>query len=543
MKLTPFAKFFITVVVLAVVGYVVYKYKGADVRKWATGSESGKTTTAEVSKGDFDALKNAPADAARDAGSTGVQAGALRGSGRLNRPLVVAINTWAGHAPGIVYNYGLDPNPASQYQKRFNTEVKFVLIEDPAAKLAALRKGDVDVMWDTVDNWAREASVLTENNAKAKSIMMQDWSRGGDGIVSMASIKSIEDLKGHKTACTQFTPSHFLLLYLLSQSGLSPQDRAEVEKNIIFSTDAPAAAAMFKASQVDAAVTWEPDLSAAVAARGDQAHVLVSTTSASNIIADTLVARQEVIDSAPETLRDFVHGWFEGIEQMKNDPAGSNAIVGKALKLDDETVSGMLSGLKLTPYADNAQFYGLSGGRPHYDTLFNTAFVIWRKKGLVTRPVEAKDWADTQFITALASEYASQKVEEPKVAAKAPSAKDRAIINKQIQIHFTPGSDEIMPGSFFVLDSLGETMTSFGNTYLRVEGNTDATGSPTANMSLSERRALAVKNYIVQTFPNIDPNRFQAVGRGSTNPVADNSTEAGRQLNRRTEIKVILAAE
>jgi len=398
-------------------------------------------------------------------------------------------------------------------------------------------------MWDTVDNWAREASVLTENNAKAKSIMMQDWSRGGDGIVSLSSIKSIEDLKGKKTACTQFTPSHFLLLYLLSQSGLSPQDRAEVEKNIIFSTDAPAAAAMFKAKQVDAAVTWEPDLSSAVTARGDEAHVLVSTTSASNIIADTLVARQDIIDSAPETLRDFVHGWFEGIEQMKNDPAGSNAIVGRALKLDDETVSGMLSGLKLTPYADNAQFYGLSGGRPHYDTLFNTAFVIWRKKGLVTRPVDAKDWVDTQFISALASDYATQKVEEPKIAAKPPSVNDRAIINKQIQIHFTPGSDEIMAGSFFVLDALGETMTSFGNTYLRVEGNTDATGSATTNMSLSERRALAVKNYIVQTFPNIDPNRFQAVGRGSTNPVADNATEAGRQLNRRTDIKVILAAE
>ena len=61
-----------------------------------------------------------------------------------------------------------------------------------------------------------------------------------------------------------------------------------------------------------------------------------------------------------------------------------------------------------------------------------------------------------------------------------------------------------MPGSYFVLDSLGETMTSFGNTYLRVEGNTDATGSPTANMTLSERRALAVKNYIVKNFPNID---------------------------------------
>jgi outer membrane protein OmpA-like peptidoglycan-associated protein len=300
---------------------------------------------------------------------------------------------------------------------------------------------------------------------------------------------------------------------------------------------------MFKAKQVDAAVTWEPDLSGAVTARGDEAHVLISTTAASNIIADTLIARQDVIDRAPDTVRSFIHGWFQGIEMMKRDPTGSNAIVGKALKLDNETVSGMLSGLKLTPYADNAQFYGLTGGKPHYETLFDTAFVIWRKKGLVTRNVDAKDWADTRFLASLAAEYPGQKVEEPKIAAKAPSVKDRAIINKQIEVHFTPGSDEIMPGSFFVLDSLGETMTSFGNTYLRVEGNTDAVGNPTSNMALSERRALAVKNYIAQNFPNIDQNRFQTIGRGSTKPVADNATEAGRQLNRRTEIKVVLTTD
>ena len=80
------------------------------------------------------------------------------------------------------------------------------------------------------------------------------------------------------------------------------------------------------------------------------------------------------------------------------------------------------------------------------------------------------------YRTRLAANYLQQKVEEPKLAAKAPSTQDRAIINKEIQIHFTPGSDEIMPGSYFVLDALGETMTSFGGTYLRVEGNTDSTG-------------------------------------------------------------------
>jgi len=544
MRLTPFAKLFITLVILAVIGYAGYYYKGADIRKWAVGDKpAGTQVSQDLTRGDFDALGNAPADPSRNAGAAGVTGLALAGAGKLARPLVVGINTWAGHAPGIVFNGGLDANAASNYRKRFGFDVKFVLLEDPAAKLAAFRNGDVDVMWNTVDNWAREASILAEQNQKAKSIIMQDWSRGGDGIVSLASITSIEDLKGRKIACTQFTPSHFLLLYLLSQSGLSAEDRGALEKSIIFTQDAPAAAAMFKAKQVDAAVTWEPDLSAAVTARGDEAHVLVSTTAATNIIADTLCARQDIIDRAPETLRDFVHGWFEGIEMMKADPAAAYAVVGKALKLDSETVSGMLSGLKLTPFADNAQFYGLTGGKGHYETLFDTAFVIWRKKGLVTRPVDAKEWADTRFISALAQAYPGQAIQEPKIVSRPASAQDRAIINKQIQIHFTPGSDVIMEGSYFVLDALGETMTSFGNTYLRVEGNTDSTGPAGANLTLSERRALAVKNYVLKNFPNILAARFQTIGRGSANPVAPNTTETGRQLNRRTEIKVILATQ
>jgi NitT/TauT family transport system substrate-binding protein len=548
MKLTPFAKLFITIVILGVIGYVGWTKKGAEIKKWAgaekpaaTGGASGAAAS-DTSK-DFDALKSAPPDPERGKGAAGVNPAALPSGGKLGRTLVVGINTWAGHSPGIVSAGGMETTPSSTYKKKYDLDVKFVLLEDPAAKLAAFRKGDIDVMWNTVDNWAREASILAENNQKAKSIVMQDWSRGGDGIVSLSSISSIEQLKGHKISCTQFTPSHFLLLYLLAQSGLSPEDRAGVEKGIVFTQDAPAAAAMFKAKQVDAAVTWEPDLSAAVTARGDEAHVLVSTTAATNIIADTLCARQDVIDKAPDTLRDFVHGWFDGIESIKNDPANAYALVAKALKLDSDTVSGMLSGLKLTPYADNAQFYGLTGGKAHYETLFDTAFVIWRKKGLVTRPVEAKEWADTRFLTALAANYQEQKVEEPKMAAKAPSSHDRAIINKQIQIHFTPGSDQIMEGSYLVLDALGETMTSFGNTYLRVEGNTDATGSAATNMTLSDKRAAAVKGYIVKNFPNIKPERFQTIGKGSSNPVASNSTEAGRQLNRRTDIKVVLATE
>ena len=538
MRLTPLAKAFIAVVVLAVIGFATWHYKGEAIKNWA----GGERASGEDSKGDFDKLKGGPGDPGRNVGSTGVSATSV-GTGRLSRPLVVGINTWAGHSPGIVFNNGMDPNAGSQYKSKYGMDVKFVLLEDPAAKLAAFRSGEVDIMWNTVDNWAREASVLAEQNQKAKSIIMQDWSRGGDGIVALSTIKSVEDLRGHKIACTQFTPSHFLLLYLLSQSGLTPDERAAVEKNIIFMTDAPAAAAAFKAKQVDAAVTWEPDLSGAVEARGSEAHVLVSTQAATNIIADTLCARQELIDQAPETVRDFVRGWLEGIEMIKNNPNPSYEIVARALKLDTDTVSGMLSGLKLTPYADNAQFYGLTGAKAHYDTLFDTAFVIWRKKGLVTKSVDAKNWADTRFLQAVASYFPGQKVEEAPVVAKAPSEKDVPILHQQIQIQFTPGSDEIMPGSYLLLDKLGETMTSFGNTVLRIEGNTDTTGSQAVNQPLSEKRAQSVKNYIVKNFPNIPPTRFQTIGRGSSNPIAENTTEAGRQQNRRTDIKVILATQ
>ena len=52
-----------------------------------------------------------------------------------------------------------------------------------------------------------------------------------------------------------------------------------------------------------------------------------------------------------------------------------------------------------------------------------------------------------------------------------------------------------------------------------------------------------MQNYILQNFPNIEPARFQTIGHGSKNPVADNTTEAGRQLNRRTDIKVVLATQ
>lgn len=547
MKLTPLAKAFIALIVIAVVGYTGYHYYGDQLKEWSrdktSGAKPGEKPTG-LTKDDFKGLGQ-PAEPDRQKGVTGV-AGASVSGGKLGRPLVVGINTWAGHTPGIVSNGGLDPTAGSIYKTKYGLDVKFVLIEDPAAKLTAFIKGDIDIMWDTVDSWAREASSLAEQNIAAKAIIQQDWSRGGDGIVSLKTINSIEDLKGKTIATTRYTPSHWLLLYLLSQSGLTPDDKREIEKKLVFTTEAPLAAAAFKAGKVDAAVTWEPDLSGAVKARDNDAHILVSTSAATNVIADCLVARQEVIDKAPVSVRDFVHGWFDGIDQIAKDPAGSYAVTAKALKLAPDDVSGMLSGLKLTPFADNALFFGLTGAGDHaqFRTLFDTAFIVWRKEGVISKVVDSKDYVDTRFVAALADQYQGQKVVEPFRfdPKEAKNEKARAIVNKSLSIYFTPGSDEIMNGSFFTLDSLGDTMTAFGNTFLRIEGNTDSKGSAKLNKTLSEKRAEAVKKYLEAHF-NIPDARFQTIGHGASNPVASNDTEAGRQQNRRTDIKVILNAQ
>jgi NitT/TauT family transport system substrate-binding protein len=550
-KLTPLAKAFVALVILSVLGYVTYAKFGPQLKEWAGSKGAGTTTGGAgagagtgmggggVTKDDFANLKNTP-DPDRDKTPVSVSgAPANIGPGKLGRKLVVAINTWAGHAPGIVENGGLDPGGA--YKSKYNLDVQFVLIEDPAAKLAAFLKGDVDVMWDTVDSWAREASTIAEQNFSAKAIIQQDWSRGGDGIVSLKTINSIEDLKGKTVATTRYTPSHWLLLYMLAQSGLSADDKKAIVKNLVFVAEAPQAANAFKGKKVDAAVTWEPDLSSAVTVRGDEAHILVSTAAATNVIADTLVARADVIEKGPATLRDFVHGWFDGMVSIAHDPAGSNAVVAKALKLSPDDVGGMLSGLKLTPFADNALFFGLSGGHPQFNTLFDTAFVVWRKEGVISKVVDAKDYMDSRFVSSLADSYQGQKVVEtfkfdPK---EANDPKARPIVNKSLSIYFTPGSDEIMNGSYFSLDSLGDTMTAFGNTYLRIEGNTDIKGSAKLNKTLSEKRAESVKKYLMDHF-NLPAERFQAIGHGSEKPVASNDTEAGRQQNRRTDIQVIL---
>jgi outer membrane protein OmpA-like peptidoglycan-associated protein len=94
----------------------------------------------------------------------------------------------------------------------------------------------------------------------------------------------------------------------------------------------------------------------------------------------------------------------------------------------------------------------------------------------------------------------------------------------------------IKPGATRALDQLADALRSDPNASITIEGHTDSTGTPEYNMDLSTRRADSVRAYLVTR--NVDPAKITSRGLGQDYPVASNTSEAGRQQNRRVEVIV-----
>lgn len=91
------------------------------------------------------------------------------------------------------------------------------------------------------------------------------------------------------------------------------------------------------------------------------------------------------------------------------------------------------------------------------------------------------------------------------------------------------------------LEQLAEIMGEDDNTELLIVGHTDSVGEAQYNQNLSERRADSAADYIISQ--GIGANRIDTEGRGESEPIADNDTEAGRQENRRVEVAIYASEE
>lgn len=113
---------------------------------------------------------------------------------------------------------------------------------------------------------------------------------------------------------------------------------------------------------------------------------------------------------------------------------------------------------------------------------------------------------------------------------------DQGIVLNLPEVMFEFGEYNLKSGAEGDLDRLAEFMRQYPQREIRIQGHTDSVGDEEYNRELSQRRANAVKQYLVAQ--GVEASRVATIGRGEAMPVASNDTAAGRQLNRRVEILI-----
>jgi OOP family OmpA-OmpF porin len=112
---------------------------------------------------------------------------------------------------------------------------------------------------------------------------------------------------------------------------------------------------------------------------------------------------------------------------------------------------------------------------------------------------------------------------------------DDALKNRIIE--FESGSAILTDAGNKILDEMVVALTKVGAKKVKIIGHTDSSGDANKNTVLSQERAMAVQNYLVSK--SIAVERLSTAGKGSSQPVADNSTTEGRKKNRRIEFEVL----
>lgn len=115
------------------------------------------------------------------------------------------------------------------------------------------------------------------------------------------------------------------------------------------------------------------------------------------------------------------------------------------------------------------------------------------------------------------------------------------LVNLPDGVTFDVGSYTLKPQFRQTLDQVAASLKQYPNSLIDVYGHTDSTGSDAFNQTLSENRARTVANYL--SSQGVSQARIRSQGFGETMPVADNATDAGRQRNRRVEIKIVPVTE
>jgi len=311
----------------------------------------------------------------------------------------------------------------------------------------------------------------------------------------------------------------------------------------------------------DAVATWTPGDVNIAKQKGGLVNI-VSTKDYSNQMPNIMVTTKRWYDAHPTEVQGIMTAMAVAGDQVKSHPeALSRAADISAAVYGDQDKPGAywlkyykgvseadrngevveLGGSKAFNFSDNITLFGLdNGGTNIYAAVYKTFGDVQSKLYPKELPayVPLDDMLDLTILKKLQAQYKGKSIAPAEAPQFAADDEIRRSVSKRAwNIEFNTGQSSFTPTAERELRQLFDDLVVAGRLKVAVHGHTDNAGDPQRNQQLSEDRALAVEHWLEARSASAFPaGRVQVYAHGATEPVASNSTAAGKAQNRRVEV-------
>jgi NitT/TauT family transport system substrate-binding protein len=470
----------------------------------------------------------------------------------------VEISGYAGYSGLVAANGGLEPNANSVFARKHGFRLKIFVSEEEGDTWSVITAGKLAATATTVDvvaAYGKQFDVLIP--------VLIGYSRGADGIVVRSDVTDVNSLRGRTLAAVQFSESEFFLRYLAQEAGLPVNMLRDLSAkpdpesvNLVFCDKIPQVPELFirhveaDHHALSGFVGWAPDTTDAVEAADGEAHLLTTNVNLL-IIADVLVVNRGLAQQRPEFVAGLVDGLLEGNRMVRDNPEAQLDVIGKAFKWDRETSREQLKQIHLANLPENDAFFsGAITSAGSFEGIYQSALYAYGSS-LIRNPVDAMRFFDPEPLkkATASGAFKDQVVAIAPIRAKGAVALENPLLSKNVRFLFAPESadlDEADPQNMKYLESVrsmlqvspGSTLILRGHVdNVRVEdirrqgGEALLRKAALQAVELSKRRAGEIKRILVDTF-GADPARLEVVGLGWNEPLGGDSEQ-----NRRVEVQ------
>ncbi|MEH2374643.1 ABC transporter substrate-binding protein [Nostoc sp.] len=295
-------------------------------------------------------------------------------------PLKVMFGSFVGECPGIIAQekgffeaQGVDVKPLNMERLK-KRSIKLEQANFSAGK------------YDGLSLSLGSFIISSATNPDMQGVVVINESTGADVVVAQSQIKTVADLKGKKLGANLGGFSEVFVNQMLKTANLTSDDVNLVK------LEASEIPQYLKNNVIQAGHTWQPHLSEAMKLGG---NILFTSKQTPGLILDMIVFRGDIIRDRPEDIRAFVRGWLQASKYWKANVQEGNAIISKALKIPNNTLS--LEGVNLTDLGENKKLFESSNPNSIYKTA-NIYADFFIRSGNVSRIPDLKSLFNSSFL-------------------------------------------------------------------------------------------------------------------------------------------------